>query len=163
MKLEFAGYFVLQGRPPEEGEKDYRRYSQVSDSTVKPGMIPLYKQDDKSLSVGEAAPLQIVAAANKYVYYRTQTFQDGIIETIPCEVVICGHRHFDPVMCSQLDMIKKGGLDLDRSSHVQGFIDNRGEFHDREAALEIALAAGQVNRVRLKSPPDDMLFSEDLY
>ncbi len=117
----------------------------------------------QDLEVGAPAPLQIVAAANKYIYYKTNEYQQGSFEVVSCEVIICGHRHFDRVMHSQLDMIKKGGINLDRSSHIQGFIDNRGEFHDREAALAIATAAGQINRVRLKSPPYDELFSEDLY
>lgn len=116
----------------------------------------------QDLEVGAPAPLQIVAAANKYTYYRDNSAH-GDVELIKCEVIICGHRHFDRVMHSQLDMIKTGGINLDRSSHVQGFIDNRGEFHDRESALAIATAAGQINRVRLKSPPYDELFSEDLY
>lgn len=160
--MKFAGYFELKGPPPKEGENDYRRWVQLSGSTFTMGTRPLYVEEDV-LVLGDPAPLQIVAAANKYVYYRTNQLRDGSMETIPCEVIICGHRHYDMVMHSQINMIKQGGIDLVRSGHIQGFIDNRGNFHDRKAALVIATAAGQINRVRAKTPPEDQLFSEDLY
>lgn len=108
----------------------------------------------QGLELGAPAPLQIVAAANKYTYMH---------EGEERELIICGHRHFDMIMHSQLDAIKNSGMKIERRGHIQGFIDNRGAFHDRTAALAIATAAGQINRVRLKSPPYDELFSEDLY
>ncbi|AIX13018.1 hypothetical protein NW77_010 [Erwinia phage phiEa2809] len=157
--MKFAGYFELKGPPPKEGENDYRRWVQLSGSTFTMGTRPLYVEEDV-LVLGDPAPLQIVAAANKYVYHRTR---EGGMELYPCEVIICGHRHYDMVMRSQLDIIKRAGFDLARTDHVQGFIDNRGNFHDRKAALVIATAAGQINRVRAKTPPEDQLFSEDLY
>lgn len=109
----------------------------------------------QGLEVGAAAPLQIVAAANKMFYF---------IGGVQHEVIICGHRHYDEIMLSQIRAIRAGGIDLRRSGQIQGFVDNRGKFHDRKDALAIASEAGQINRVRLKLSPDyDELFSEDLY
>ena len=44
---------------------------------------------------------------------------------------------------------------------IQGFIDNRGVFLDRRAALQVALAAGQV--LDPAAVRADQLFSEDLW
>ena len=52
---------------------------------------------------------------------------------------------------------------LIRESEVQGFVDQHGIFMDREEALQIAKKAGQLNVDRIKTWPDDELFSEDLY
>jgi len=64
--------------------------------------------------------------------------------------IICGVRHCDDIM---------RGWNI-KPFTEQGFVDNLGEFHDRFEALKIASAAGQLIR---KTPPNDRLFSEDLY
>lgn len=78
------------------------------------------------------------------------------------DVIITGARHYDKVMHGQLlafsedhelRLMKRGDV-------VQGFIDNQGTFLNREEALLVAQAAGQV---RYKHGPDYELFSEDLY
>lgn len=45
----------------------------------------------------------------------------------------------------------------------QGFIDQWGNFMTREEALEVAKAAGQLNRFREFDGPTYMLISEHLY
>ncbi|HHC1760037.1 TPA: hypothetical protein ACN7E6_005248 [Klebsiella pneumoniae] len=52
---------------------------------------------------------------------------------------------------------------IKRESEVQGFIDQFGVFMDRKEALQVAREAGQLNIARIKTWPDNELFSEDLY
>lgn len=81
------------------------------------------------------------------------------------DTILCGARHWDTVMHSQrmaMTDIRENAADR----HVreqQGFIDQNGVFMDRREALEVAKAAGQIDRRRAKSQPYDQLFSEDLY
>ena len=78
------------------------------------------------------------------------------------DVIIVGARHYDLVMHSQLSAFSDDSEVklLNRGEVVQGFIDNKGKFHDREQALVIAKAA---NQIKFKTQPEDELFSEDLY
>lgn len=108
-------------------------------------MIPLYKPGP-ALQHGAPAVQLIVSAACKFG-----------------DLVICGHRHFDKIMGAQLNALEKAGVALDYNNHVQGFIDNRGDFYDRKDSLRIAIDAGQINFRRLKSSDGDELYSEDLY
>lgn len=41
--------------------------------------------------------------------------------------------------------------------HIQGFVDDKGNFIDRQTAAEIAFACGQIDK------PKKTLFSEDLW
>jgi len=52
---------------------------------------------------------------------------------------------------------------LIRESEIQGFVDQYGVFMDRKEALQVAKEAGQLNIARIKTWPDNELFSEDLY
>lgn len=94
---------------------------------------------------------RIVSAANRF------ELKDG------GTVVIPGPRHYSPIMANILDLIK----DQIKSTHVygenQGFIDQFGNYWNREESLIIATNAGQINTVREKTCPLDTLFSEDLY
>ena len=72
-------------------------------------------------------------------------------------VVVCGVRHYDMVMHRVLAEMKFGQAN---PPPEQGFIDNRGEFLNRQEALKIADAAGQILN---KTHPYDQLFSEDIY
>ena len=70
--------------------------------------------------------------------------------------IICGARHFDNGMRDQLlDSLR------DWSMAEQGFIDQHGEFLNREQAHVIAVAAGQI--VRRVGGDNNKLFSENLY
>ena len=77
------------------------------------------------------------------------------------EVFLCV-RHGDPLMWHA---ILAKGIDphsSDVQNRVDGFITNRGNFLDREQALQLALDSGQVTpdtKVGFASE----LFSEDLY
>jgi hypothetical protein len=66
---------------------------------------------------------KIVCAANM--------FEDGTI--------IIGVRHWDLFMHKQADAYGLNGYE----EHVQGFIDQFGDFWDREEALNIIKASGQ--------------------
>ena len=74
-----------------------------------------------------------------------------------CDLILCGARHWDSVMCAQADIIGiKGG------NEEQGFIDQFGDFHNREEAMKIVKESGQpFNRSR--NGGDTILFSEGLY
>ena len=77
--------------------------------------------------------------------------------------IILGVRHFDTHMHTTINAIvnaRTGFAYINNSNSVQGFIDNKGAFLDREEALKVAEAAGQIIK---KHPPEDQLFSEDLY
>jgi hypothetical protein len=71
-------------------------------------------------------------------------------------LTVCGARHFDSVMRSQLV-----ALNLTPHGWEQGFIDQGGIFLTREEAYEIAKAS---NQIRYRCGGDDArLFSENLY
>ncbi len=90
--------------------------------------------------------LRIVAAANRYG-----------------DFVIAGSRHFCVTMNGVMDAI---GMDVLHAyaggpdNEEQGFIDQYGTFHSREAAAQIAIAAGQVKAENLRG---NQLFSEDIW
>lgn len=100
---------------------------------------------------GRKLQRRIVSAANRF------QLKDGGTLVIP------GARHYSRDMAEVIDQVR-GKLVKD---HVhgddQGFIDQWGEYHNREEALIIATHAGQINTVRKKGAPYDTLFSEDLY
>lgn len=81
------------------------------------------------------------------------------------DLIVCGARHFDKVMHSQLKQMREDKLfEFEKAGRAeQGFIDQYGVFMDREEALEVAKAAGQLNVRRAKTSPGRELFSEDLY
>lgn len=81
------------------------------------------------------------------------------------DLILAGPRHFDKVMQSQIARMNEDGLfSLEEAgTAVQGFLDQYGVFMDRKEAMQVALAAGQVNVRRKKIGPLDILFSEDLY
>ncbi len=92
---------------------------------------------------------RVVCAANKYDCYY-----GGI------DMIFIGVRHFCPIMRQNMETHKDF---IKRESEVQGFIDQFGVFMDRKEALQVAREAGQLNIARIKTWPDDELFSEDLY
>lgn len=71
-------------------------------------------------------------------------------------LVICGARHFDDLMVSQVQEL---GGDWDEPE--QGFIDNYGKFLTREMAYLVAKEAGQI--VRRVGGDNETLYSENLY
>ncbi|MHB0806026.1 hypothetical protein [Stutzerimonas nitrititolerans] len=81
------------------------------------------------------------------------------------DLIVCGARHFDKVMHSQLTQMREDKLfEFEKAGRAeQGFIDQYGVFMNREEALAVAKAAGQLNVRRSKTSPERELFSEDLY
>lgn len=75
------------------------------------------------------------------------------------DTIICGARHYDSVMHSQLKLMQTGGYD--ESTVIQGFIDQRGAFLTREQAWIVATAAGQI--IRRVGGDGQKLYSENLY
>ncbi|QFP93823.1 hypothetical protein [Pectobacterium phage Wc4-1] len=78
------------------------------------------------------------------------------------ELVVCGVRHGDRLMHNQLRASREDSpfhtVPLDQV--VQGFVDSKGNFLDRKEALVVAQGAGQIIK---KNPPEDELYSEDIY
>lgn len=81
------------------------------------------------------------------------------------DLIVCSARHHDPVMNRQIMALKEADeIDIqNRGDYEQGFIDQWGKFMNREEALAVATAAGQINVRRPKTFPETELFSEDLY
>ena len=86
-----------------------------------------------------------MSVLNRYIKHAAIK-QDGI--------VYVGKRHHNVIAI----MIECGLPAPIRG--VQGFVDNNGVFVDREEALKIAEAAGQIVK---KHPPLYRLLSEDIY
>lgn len=83
-------------------------------------------------------------------------------QPVPTGVVLGGWRHH--VILGQIvswyDSLE-AAIERDRSREHQGFLTTKGRFIDREEAMAVALAQGQVQRG--ETHRDDELFSEDLY
>lgn len=72
---------------------------------------------------------------------------------MPSGMILCGVRHCDEIMYEQNSR-------QPMFEGIQGFIDNRGNFLDRYEAMQLAESARQLIK---KTPPEDRLFSEDIY
>lgn len=71
-----------------------------------------------------------------------------VIVTAACkygDVILCGARHYDSVMLSQLRAMPEDGAvrSMPRSEVVQGFIDQFGNFYNRKEAMQTAKASGR--------------------
>lgn len=75
--------------------------------------------------------------------------------------VFLGARHFDARMREAMGEYSMEFLRL-KFGEEQGFIDQHGAFMDRNEALIVATAAGQIGLHRMKNP-GNWLCSEDLY
>jgi len=79
-------------------------------------------------------------------------------------VIIAGARHFDKVMVSQIKAINGTLKPGDGANWEEGFIDQFGDFLDREESMKVAIAAGQkVDIERGCGGLENCLFSEGLY
>jgi len=90
----------------------------------------------------------IVCAANKYG-----------------DLILCGARHWDKLMHSQVDnigMVKFHKI-REANKEVQGFINQFGEFRTREEAMEVVLANCQPIDLIRNGGNGKKLFSEGLY
>lgn len=74
------------------------------------------------------------------------------------ETIICGARHFDRVMHTQIDK-----MDVRWASAEQGFIDQFGLFLTREDAMQIVKDNGQPFNLERNGGSDIELYSEGLY
>ena len=133
--MKLIGYF----RDLPNG-RNGKLFSQV-EGEINDTHIPLFTEQPP-----EEHQQRIVAAANRYG-----------------DLVVVGVRHHCPVMGAQLRALKEAGAIETTHTRDQGFVDNFGNYHSREDALKIAIAAGQINVVRPKTSPEYQLFSEDLY
>ena len=73
--------------------------------------------------------------------------------------IICGARHFDALMRVAIYLI--GDCKRWYAKAEQGFIDNNGNFFDRETAHEIASKANQI--IYRCGGDENTLYSENLY
>ena len=94
---------------------------------------------------------QIVCAANRYG-----------------DIIICGARHFDMVMHSQIDALAEDKKPKYPSEWEQGFINTWGEFITRKEAWTVACFNRQIKRIvgsqYIRDPYCGAeLFSENLY
>ena len=98
------------------------------------------------------SPPRIVCAANLYPTFVVSGEEE--------QVVVIGPRHFDSVMHRHIAQLRSLGYNVEAGTEVQGFIDQHGQFHTREAAYRIALEQGQIIRDHHITGE---LFSEHLY
>jgi hypothetical protein len=56
-----------------------------------------------------------------------------------------------------------GATHVDAYGDDQGFLDSEGHYRERRFALNVARAAGQLDKVRPKTNPSNLLFSEDIW
>ena len=79
------------------------------------------------------------------------------------DLIICGARHFDKVMNSQIRAMGQSHKPYG-SEWQQGFIDQYGVFMGRKEAMQIAKNAGQKIDVERGCGGDsETLYSEGLY
>lgn len=71
--------------------------------------------------------------------------------------IVPGPRHFDEIMHPIISKANPGRT----TKVVQGFIDQRGNFYDRQQAYKIAMEAGQISR--RVGGDEGTLYSENLY
>ena len=76
------------------------------------------------------------------------------------EVTLVSARHWDRLMNAQRALLWRN---IPSSKFEQGFIDQFGEFHNREAAMQIAVAAGQNIDYKRNGGDSRILYSEGLY
>lgn len=81
-----------------------------------------------------------VAVHKRYVAAVANRLEDGTI--------FLGVRHFCPLMRQNIDnWIKANGIEGNpRPRMEQGFVDQHGTFMDREEAMTVAVARGQIMR-----------------
>lgn len=75
----------------------------------------------------------------------------------PDGVVYCGYRHNH---CIATIVASTGKRLHEHGNHVQGFLTNKNRFVDRVEGGRIAVACGQIEKLRFSK---DELYSEDLY
>lgn len=81
-------------------------------------------------------------------------------------MVICGARHYDPIMRTVILNLIDGRNECPNPEWYaaeQGFIDNRGQFWNREEAWTIAEKAGQIRNRNVSGGKTGILHSEHLY
>lgn len=81
------------------------------------------------------------------------------------EVILCGVRHFDPVMNSQIKAIKESAIEIDgnKDPYNQGFVDQYGNFLTRKEAMDIVKQNGQPFDYERNGSQDDILYSEGVW
>ena len=77
--------------------------------------------------------------------------------------IILGVRHHDNFMNDYIAEIEHGSRFLDKSKNKQGFVDQWGNFINRQDALIVAKAANQIIRTGPGFDGTYQLYSENLY
>ena len=95
---------------------------------------------------------RIVCAAILFTFEFLESSEDTIVT---------GVRHYDKLMRGQIDVIDEYYWSR-KVSEVQGFVDNKGNFLDREQAFLVAQDASQIIHI-CGNPSSKELFSENLY
>ena len=72
-------------------------------------------------------------------------------------IVFCGHRH---PHCLHQMVAMTGKRQCEVGEEIQGFLTNLNRFVDREEGAKIALACGQIDKLKYGNKT---LYSEDIY
>ena len=85
--------------------------------------------------------------------------KEAAIKHIPTNNVVTGRNHSECIK-KFYELLPLIGGDLKTQNILQGFVTYDMRFVDRETAAKIALASGQIKKLKFSSTK---LFSEDLY
>lgn len=120
------------------------------------------------LPLSEAGPFDELstdpAEVSKYTsWFKSETYQRRVVAAanrFPCGFLAIGVRHGCPTM--RKHMVERGYKNFVGAE--QGFIDNRGEFMNRQEAWKVAVAAGQILHLcGGESLDGGSLFSENVW
>lgn len=81
------------------------------------------------------------------------------------DVVFVGVRHYDKIMTAQIKSIPEDEeiRMMNRGEVVQGFIDNKYNFLNREEAMKLVIESGQPFDIDRNGGDDKELYSEGIH
>jgi hypothetical protein len=81
------------------------------------------------------------------------------------DVVFVGVRHYDEIMTAQIKSIPEDEeiRMMNRGEVVQGFIDNKYNFLNREEAMKLVIESGQPFDIERNGGDDKELYSEGIH
>lgn len=152
----------------EECGTTYYSFSELKKAIgVYPDLADVHKVEDYVMR-DQQQRIRSAIKSSPWRFPPTNLETKRIIVAAACkydDVIFVGCRHFSKDMDTQIRHFKEEdeAFMMDHGRVTQGFVDNLGNFHNREDAFYIALHAGQLNFRRPFTGKWGELFSENLY